>query len=78
MRNLSILALLAIASPAFAEAPAEKPSTPVQGQKPVLDDRLMPKRLSPPAPETVAGTTINGQIPPEAPQPPLQSKTRGG
>jgi len=58
MKAIPILALLALASPAFAEVPAEKQSAPIQGQKPFLYDKLMPKRLSPAAPETVQGTTI--------------------
>ena len=58
MKAILFLALLAIAGPAFAEVPAEKQSPPIQGQKPFLYDKLMPKRLSAPPPETVQGTTI--------------------
>ena len=43
MKALSILALLAIASPAFAQAPPERRSAPVQDQKPFLYDKLLPK-----------------------------------
>jgi hypothetical protein len=48
MKAPAILALLVIASPAFAQVPAEKQSTPVQDQKPFLYDKLMPKDLSVP------------------------------
>jgi hypothetical protein len=58
MKALSVLALLAITSPGFAEVPAEKQSVSIQGQKPFLYDKLLPKRLGPPAPESVEGTTI--------------------
>ena len=81
MRALYTLALLAIASPAFAQVGA-----PAQDQKPVLYDRLMPRHFAPPAPETVEGTTITagGAVVPEqehpaSPQPSPQSpKIRGG
>jgi hypothetical protein len=74
MKALSILALLAIASPAFAEAPAEKPVAPAQAQKPFLYDRVMPKDSTPRAPETVTGTTITASPQPSHPSP----KARGG
>jgi len=74
MKAFSILALLAVASPAFAEAPAEKPAAPVQAQKPFLYDRMMPKDSGRPAPETVTGTTITASPQPSHPSP----KARGG
>jgi hypothetical protein len=74
MKALSILALLAMASPAFAQVPAEKQTAPVQDKKPFLYDRIMPKNFGPPAPETVAGTTITAKPQPST-QPP---KARGG
>jgi hypothetical protein len=79
MKAIPILALLAIASPAFAQGSAEKQSVPVQDQKPFLYDKLMPKRVSAPAPETVAGTTIMGQPLRPSPEPSHESsKPRGG
>jgi hypothetical protein len=57
MNAIPILALLAIASPAFAEVPAEKQSAP-EAQKPFVNDRLMPNDSRTPAPEAVPGTTI--------------------
>jgi hypothetical protein len=88
MKALSILALLAIASPAFAQVPSEKQSAPVQDQKPWLYDGLMPNDSSPPAPDTatvtIGGTTImplpsTGQPLPASPQPSPQSpKTNAG
>jgi hypothetical protein len=90
MKALSILALLTIASPAFAQVPAEKQSAPVQDQKPFLYDRAMPNDSCPPAPETVAGTTITiggatitplpsiGQSLSASPQPSPQGQKRFG
>jgi hypothetical protein len=57
MKAIPILALLAVAGPAFAEAPAAKQGAP-EAQKPFVYDRLMPNDSRPSAPEAVQGTTI--------------------
>jgi len=91
MKALSVLALIGIASPAFAQVSTGKQSVPVQDQKPFLYDGLMPKDSSPPAPVdnpvttlTIGGSTITpppstAQPLPASPQPFLQSpKTSAG
>jgi len=72
MKAICILALLAIASPAFAQAPAEKQNALVQYQKPFLYDKLLPNDVSPPAPTdhpltTITSTPSGGQLPPAQP-----------
>jgi len=85
MKAVAILAVLAIASPAFAQVPAEKQSVPVQDKKPFLYDGLMPDDSGPPARDnpgvtlTIGETTITRQPLPEPPQPSPQSpKTSAG
>lgn len=85
MKALSVLALIGIASPAFAQVSTGKQSVPVQDQKPFLYDGLMPDDSGPPARDnpgvtlTIGETTITRQPLPEPPQPSPQSpKTSAG
>ena len=74
MKALSILALLTIASPAFAETPADTQKAPAQDQKPYVNDGPGLNSFSPPAPVTIGGVTVapspNGGKPVLAPPPP--------
>jgi hypothetical protein len=84
MKALSILALLAVAGPAFAQVPAENQSVPVKDQKPFLYDGLMPLQDQKPYMDhPVTVLSIGGKIitpspsteqpPPASPQPSPQS-----
>jgi len=55
------MALLAIASPPFAQAAAEKQSAPVQDQKPFLYDGLMPLEEKPYTDHPVAVLSVGGK-----------------
>jgi hypothetical protein len=61
MKSVSIIALLAIASPAFAQVPADKQSAPVQDKKPFLYDGLMPNDSGPPARDNPGVTLTIGR-----------------
>jgi hypothetical protein len=61
VKALSILALLAVASPAFAQAAAEKQSAPVQDQKPFLYDGLMPFQEKPYVDHPVTILSVGGK-----------------
>ena len=61
MKALSILALLAIASPTFVQAAAEKQSAPVQDQKPFLYDGSMPLQEKPYVDHPVTILSVGGK-----------------
>ena len=67
MKSVAILALLAIASPVFAEAPAENQGAPVQDQKPFIHDGPGLNGFSPPAPVTIGGAFVAPLSQPGAP-----------
>ena len=69
MKALSILALLAIGSPAFA-APAENQSAPAQDQKPFIYDSAVPLNgFSPPTPVTIGPIPAHERAPAPPPHP---------
>ena len=79
MKALSVLALLAIASPAFAQVSAEKQSAPIQDQKPFLYDGLMPIQEKPYVDHPVTILSVGGKtVAPDKPSsvriklPPMQ------
>ena len=76
MKALSILALLAIASPAFAQAAAEKQRPPVQDQKPFLYDGLLPLQEKPYVDHPMTILSVGGKTvapdKPSAEHPPMQ------
>lgn len=69
MKALCILALLAAASPALAQAPAEKPGAPSQDQKPFVYDGPGAKDFTPPSPVAIGPSPAQDRAPVRPPTP---------
>jgi len=75
MRALSILALIALGGPAFAQAPADSPNVPAQDskgdQKPFVYDSAVGRGdFSPPSPVAVGSSPVQDRTPVRTPQAP--------